>query len=130
MFGWLFRKTLTLDKHVTHLHFDGEAVWMVAKGVETKRFRWDDVVSVFSYKVDCYSCDLIYVAFTLTSGVHVRVHEEMEGYESLIAEMQRRCTGYRKDWWRAVAIPAFEENLTIVWKRKEQGVGGGAGASP
>lgn len=117
MFGWLRRSKPLREQLPTAVLMDGEHVRVMAGEVEIRRFRWDHVEFVFAYKQDCFGVDRIWVAFGLGESECVGVHEEADGYGPLIEEMQRLCTGYRVDWWNAVAFPAFEENLTLVWKR-------------
>ncbi|MEK6702968.1 MAG: hypothetical protein AABZ53_11945 [Planctomycetota bacterium] len=117
MFAWLRRKkdTKPLPTSVT---IEGERVRVFAEGVEIESFVWDQVELVAAWKQDCWGMDRIWVGFDCTDAEElVCVHEEMEGYQALIDQMQSRCTGHLADWWSKVAFPAFVKNLTVVWRR-------------
>lgn len=101
----------------TRAEWDAEVVRVFAAEIEVERFRWADLAGVYAFKQDCWGIDRIWVAFDATGLTEPSlVHEAMDGYAALIAEMQRRCTGFRPDWWTAVALPAFAENFTIIWQ--------------
>lgn len=83
-------------------------------------FRWAALSGVFAWKVDLGGFDLVCLGCTHDGADElVRMHEDMEGFMDFVEEMQRRCPGYRSDWYTVVAFPAFEENLTLVWRRGE-----------
>lgn len=118
MFEW-FKKSASepLQPLPTRVEWDAELVRVFAGEIETKRFRWADLTCIYAFKQDCCGFDRIWVAFDATGLTEPSlVHEAMDGYAALIAEMQRRCTGFRPDWWTAVALPAFAENFTIIWQ--------------
>lgn len=122
MFGWLRRKQDTKPL-ATSVMLDGERVRLLAQGVETESFGWDEIETVRAWKQDCFGVDRIWVAF-IPADIEacVCVNEETEGYQALIDEMQRRCEGYLADWWSKVAFPAFAENHTVIWRRSNGAV--------
>src|SRR5438477_6317975 len=116
MFG-LFRKRKKKPLP-TRVARDGETVRVFVDTQEIESFVWRDVASVRAWKQDCWGVDRVWLGFDiLESGEPVCLHEEMEGYQEVVAEMQRRCPGYRQDWWHVAAFPAFAPNHTLVWEK-------------
>jgi hypothetical protein len=60
---------------------------------------------------DLICCDI----FTADGAVRT-VHEEMPGFEGLIATFEQ-LSGFAVDWRDKVIKPAFVENRTVVYKR-------------
>jgi hypothetical protein len=118
MFG-ILRKNQ--DKPMpTRVALQGDMVSVFAGPTLIESFAWSDLVSVRAWKQDCWGVDRIWIGFDARANSDaICVHEEMEGYQGLVAEMQRRCPGFREDWWNAVAFPAFAQNHTIVWERPQ-----------
>jgi hypothetical protein len=89
-------------------------------GDEVIRLKWDQVANVFAYKRDLYSVDQICFVIECTDlGIEVR--EGDEGYESLIAQMQRNIPGFpaQDQWWEGVALPPFAPNWTKIYSREK-----------
>jgi hypothetical protein len=81
---------------------------------------WDEVSVVFAYKQDCFAVDRIWIAIADQSDkIRVEVNEDDAGYQALIAELPRRLPGCPApdEWFTKVAIPAFETNLTELFRR-------------
>jgi hypothetical protein len=117
MFGFC-RKQKHPKPLPTRATMEGDTVSVFAGNDLIESFRWPDLVSVRAWKQDCWGTDRIWLGFDLRENDEsVCVHEEMEGYKDLVAEMQRRCEAYRADWWNAVAFPAFAQNHTWVWEQ-------------
>jgi hypothetical protein len=81
-------------------------------------FRWSEVQRVVGYKADIFAYDLICIAFELSDRA-VEIHEEMEGYNAVVAELPARFPGMTEDWWSSVAFPAFATNLTPIWQKQQ-----------
>ena len=118
MFGWFKDPASKPPQPLpTRVQWDAEAVRVFAGELETERFRWADLTGVYAFKQDCCGFDRIWVAFEATGLTKPSlVHEETHGFAAFLAEMERRCAGSRTDWWSAVALPAFAENVTIIWQ--------------
>lgn len=130
MFGWLRRLLVPKDPLPTRVVLEGDTVTVFAQDTAIESFRWSEVSMVSAYKQDCFAVDRIWMAFDLPGdAAPVCVHEECQGWDELVEQMQQRCAGYRADWWSTVAVPAFETNFTVIWKRAEEGQQG-TGESP
>ena len=89
-------------------------------GDEVIRLGWGQVANVFAYKRDLYSVDQIcFVIECAEFGIEVR--EGDEGYESVIAQMERKIPGFpaRDQWWETVALPPFATNWTKIYSREK-----------
>lgn len=120
MFCWFSRKKPNTKPLPTSVRLDGEAVRVFANAQEIDSFRWEELEWIRAFKQDCFGVDRIWLMFDKTGcDEPVCIHEEVEGYEALIAEMQRRCAGNGLDeeWWKKVAFPAFRVNHTVVWRQ-------------
>jgi hypothetical protein len=84
-----------------------------------ERLRWDEIDAVLAYKRDCFSIDQIRVALIDRNGmVRMDISEEDGGYRALIEELPRRLAGCltQDQWFQRVAIPAFETNMTELYR--------------
>ena len=115
---WWRRSSKSTPKPLpTSVTLEGEQVRVFAKGVEIEKFCWDELESVRVWKQDCFGVDRIWIGFDLKGcDAPVCVHEEMEGYDTLIEQMQGRCADFDAEWWSRVAFPAFELNHHVVWQ--------------
>ncbi|MEQ8843394.1 MAG: hypothetical protein RIB58_00960 [Phycisphaerales bacterium] len=86
-------------------------------GKDFTTFEWRSVVRIEAFKIDLYTVDCIAIEFTLDDGVRVCMHEDFEGFTSLVKEIERVFDGIPDEWWTTVAFPAFEENRTLLWAR-------------
>lgn len=77
---------------------------------------WHEVREIVAYKEDCFGVDSICIGFRISdSDNYLRVFEETEGYEEMLAELERRFPDIRKNWFNEVAFPAFVPNWTTIW---------------
>ena len=87
---------------------------------EVIQSTWDQVTSVFVYKLDLYSFDQICFVIECTD-FRVEVREGDEGYESLIAQMQNNIPGFpaQDQWWETVRLPPFATNRAKIYGREK-----------
>jgi hypothetical protein len=91
----------------------------VDREVQT-RVVWAEVTAVFAYKQDCFAVDRIWIAIAdQHDRVRVELNEDDVGYQALIDELPKRLPGCPSpdEWFTRVAIPAFETNLTVLFRR-------------
>ena len=94
------------------LNSDG---FVVVDEAERIAIEWKEVIEIFAFKLDLLSCDTIRLGFRVTNtDEFYEVDEDWSGYKALVAETENRFE-VAEDWWRAVAFPAFAENLTTIW---------------
>ena len=82
--------------------------------------HWSDVKEVFAFKRDLFAVDLICIGFRVSDdGEYWEIDEEMCGYKSIVAAMEKVFAGLDPDWWEKVAFPPFETNLVTLWGQKK-----------
>ncbi|MFT3683723.1 MAG: hypothetical protein QM783_02155 [Phycisphaerales bacterium] len=106
----------------TRVELIGDTVAVFARKVRFESFTWGSVESVRAWKQDCFGVDRIWIGFDVPGREEpVCVHEECEGYQELLAEIEKRCPGSTPEWLRTVMFPAFATNHTLVWERPPRG---------
>src|SRR5688572_9314442 len=86
---------------------DAELLWQC---------EWNEVREIVAWKEDVFAYDLICIGLRISNEPnYLRVHEEADGWEELIEELERRYGVGMGDWWTQVAFPAFKENWTVLW---------------
>ena len=88
---------------------------------DSSSLAWNKVVSVKAFKRDLFAVDQICLEFELKDGGALEIHEEMQGWKSLVSKLPDYLPGCKsiEEWFQAVAFPAFELNLTTIFERGE-----------
>ncbi len=87
----------------------------------TEELKWSEVKRVFTYKVDCFTYDMIWLAFERggrDEALHVR--EEAEGFQDLMSAMGKALPQVDPEWYFNIMQPPFAENLTVLFERKAE----------
>ena len=81
--------------------------------------KWLTVVSIFAFKRDLYSVDLICLCLNLNDNTAVEIAEDMNGWEALVTKLPEYLPGCKRfeEWFEVVAIPAFKPNITEIYQR-------------
>jgi hypothetical protein len=93
------------------IHVSGVSGLFRRKSFEKKlQFRWAEVTRACVFKRDCFSVDLICLAFELNGAQATEVNEDMAGWPALIEALPVYLPGAlpQQEWWDKVMIPAFE----------------------
>jgi hypothetical protein len=93
-----------------------EAMW---ENGRTEAMNWSEVDRIFTYKVDCFTYDMIWLAFERRGhdeALHIR--EETEGFQNLMSALGKAFPELSAEWYVNVMHPAFVENLTVLFERK------------
>jgi hypothetical protein len=93
-----------------------EAIWEDGR---TEAMKWSEVDRIFTYKVDCFTYDMIWLAFERrgqSEALHIR--EETEGFQNLMSALGKAFPELNAEWYANVMQPAFAENLTVLFERK------------
>ena len=83
----------------------------------TEELKWSEVKRVFTYKVDCYTYDMIWLAFERSGrdgALHIR--EEVEGFQDLMSAMGKALPQIDPEWYFNVMQPPFAENLRVLFE--------------
>ena len=83
-------------------------------------FLWRDVLRIDAFKRDLYTVDVICLAFVLSDDTEVEIDEDMKGFPSLVQKLPEYVPGCQTwdQWFRPVAVPAFELNLTTIYQKE------------
>ncbi len=85
---------------------------------DSSELPWSEVEEVHAYKRDLFATDLICLGFKKSGREEYHeIHEERAGYHDLLKVLPSRLPKFALDWIFAVAVPAFEANHQIIWKR-------------
>jgi hypothetical protein len=84
--------------------------------------RWRDVIRVDVFKRDLYVVDQICLALVDNETSEVEINEEMDGWLSLVQQLPEYLPGCQTfgEWYQPVAIPAFEQNLKVIYERGKE----------
>ena len=103
-------------KEMRQVVCDESGFTVVEHGKTVARVAWSEVLEVFAYKEDRFTTDDICLGFRVhEDGTFWMVSEDFIGYKELLAELERRFSGIRTDWFAEVAFPAFVLNRTTLW---------------
>ena len=84
----------------------------------TASMRWEDVLAVRAFKLDCYGYDTIYFAVESTvDGAGFLMSEDHIQFKELVSAFEARLTGFDREWFNRVAFPAFERCETVLYLR-------------
>lgn len=130
MFRWLQKLKDARRVDPDRIVIDGESACRLVRGDVRASFRWGEVVAIHAWKEDLFAVDLICMGFEVLEQEHwIRLHEEMDGYQSLVEGLVRRYPDLEEGWWSKVAFPAFVPNQRVIWQRGP-GASGSSAARP
>ena len=110
------RKALKQAPEAHQVVCDDAGFTVVEDGKTLARVLWPEILEIFAYKEDRGTCDDICLGFRVSDdGAFWMVSEEFIGYKNMVAELERRFSGIRTDWFADVAFPAFAQNRTTLW---------------
>jgi hypothetical protein len=87
----------------------------------SEELKWSEVERIFTYKVDCYAYDMIWLTFERgghDGALHIR--EEAEGFQDLMSAMSKALPEINPEWYFNVMQPPFAENLTVLFERETE----------
>jgi hypothetical protein len=84
-----------------------------------RSLTWQQVNSITAFKRDLWAVDQICLGIDLLDGSAIQLDEEMNGWDSLVHKLPEYLPGCKSfgEWFGRVAFPAFELNLTPIFKR-------------
>ncbi len=112
----------TIERTIVHHNATGFAVDEAHRRAVTRRAEgeWRDVTNAMAWKCDLLVTDRIHLALWLRDGRCIELHEEMEGWPSLLEQLPAylpRCRAMTT-WWSEVVAPPFAANPTVVYNRE------------
>ena len=98
------------------IRYDDAGFDVVAEEGVTIQITWDYVAEIVVFKRDLFSIDEICFGFRCRGrDDYQSVGEEDLAFSAFQVAVERRFSGIRKDWFQEVAVPAFQENWTVIW---------------
>lgn len=95
--------------------------WLRGKsGANVSFMAWREVERVFVYKQDDFTVDRICMTFVSSGGGKVlEINERMRGWQYQIEDLPEHLPGCKPfhEWFMDVAFPAFEMNMTEIYKK-------------
>ena len=92
------------------------AIWLDEHVEEQK---WSEVERIITYKVDCYTHDMIWLAFERRGyDEAIQIPEEAEGFADLMAALGKAFPEIDPQWYFTVMQPPFAENFTVLYRRR------------
>ncbi len=82
--------------------------------------KWANVKEIVAYKWDLFAYDEICIAFRLSDDDEswLEISERYHGFDDARCAMEEHFAPLPENWFSAVALPAFEENRTSIWRRE------------
>lgn len=84
---------------------------------ERKTIKWADISLIKAYKIDQYTVDGIVIEIHLAE-TFISINDQTPGYMKFMDTASNKLANFKKDWFRVVAFPAFETNLTTIYGRQ------------
>jgi hypothetical protein len=102
-----------------HWNENGLAVSNADSTQPSALLEWAEVDAVLGYKRDLYTMDMICLGFVTHRGT-IEVHEEMNGWTSLVEELPSLLPGMHpfSQWWESVAKPPFAPSVKTLYERR------------
>jgi len=96
---------------------DEIGVFTIRDNNKTLLLKWEQVILIAVYKKDEFATDLICIEYGLVENTLVTIHEELEGYDSVVQRMHLRFEGIEKDWYSKIVLPPFERNYRVIYEK-------------
>ena len=84
----------------------------------TREIKWSEIERIYTYKVDCFGYDVIWLAFEVPEQDELHIPEDAKGFEILTAAMNESTPTINSEWYFEVMQPPFAENLTLLFERR------------
>lgn len=114
-------KAVSKDFRKRSVELDDKGVRVYREQALVGDVLWSEIVRIDAHKEDLFVVDMIVLTLTTGDGRFVQVDDEMVGFSIFNEEMPRRFPGMR-EWFMAVAFPAFERNEMTIWEKKPDAV--------
>ena len=86
----------------------------------SKTYKWDEIKTVFAYKIDLITEDEICIdVYTLDSNKFT-ISESTWGWFQFISRLSENIKAIQIDWYINITNPAFEKNLTLLYDKKNR----------
>jgi hypothetical protein len=79
--------------------------------------KWEEINSMFAYKVDQYVVDTIVLEVFCTGNLQFTITEETHGWFQFTQRSKKALPSIAPAWDVEIAVPAFETKFTLVYDR-------------
>jgi hypothetical protein len=87
------------------------------KSGDTYDVNWSDIETILAYKIDLYTFDSICLEVFFNEEKAFRITEETDGWYKFLEKISETFPQIKKGWEFEIIVPAFKENLTIIFDR-------------
>ncbi len=117
-----FEKMSDTPKENHPMYQDGiftysEFSFTVRLEAEILTIRWDEISLIRAYKIDQLAYDCIVIEIHLRE-MFFTINDETAGHMKFMDTASENLPGFKEDWFFVVAFPAFETNLTTIYKKQ------------
>jgi hypothetical protein len=106
------------EPRVTHVQVFEDGFKATSDDGVTREIKWSEIERIYTYKVDCFGYDVIWLAFEVPEQEELDIPEDAKGFEILTAAMNESKPTINSEWYFEVMQPPFAENLTLLFERK------------
>jgi hypothetical protein len=84
-----------------------------------EKVYWQEIKAIYTYKVDCYGYDTIWLAFEREEKEEVQVPEDAKPFGDFMTAVNQAFPNLNARWYFDVMLPVFAENLTVLFEREK-----------
>jgi hypothetical protein len=114
----LFSRQPNREARVIHVQLSDDGFAVTKDSGDAESTTWSEIERIYTYKVDCWAYDMIWLAFERQGRVELHIPEDAEGFDSLRAAVNDSFPDLNSEWYFGVMQPPFAENLTVLFRRK------------
>lgn len=96
------------------LTVENDEIVLSEGGVPQHRWAISDIVEIAAYKRDEVVTDLICFELRMADGSFWTLHEEIAGFDDVVAALER-LPGFFVGWREKLVLPPFDRNWMVVW---------------
>ena len=96
------------------LTVDENAIVLSDHSLSQHRRAISDIVEIAAYKRDEVVTDLICFELRMADGSFWTLHEEIAGFDDVVAAFER-LPGFFVGWREKLVLPPFDRNWMVVW---------------
>ena len=114
----IFERAFRQKEEKLRLEVSADEVTLFSDDREVWQFRWDAVTRIDTYKRDLLTTDMICLDFFVGSRqLTYPVHDEMQGFGVVCAQLRRHFPSVEEDWLPQVTLPPFATNHKVLYEQ-------------
>ena len=111
------RKRRPVVPRVCNVQISNDSFLAIALDQSEQRIAWSDVDRIFTYQIDCFIYDRVWLDFELRCGDWIQIPEDSKGFDDLASAVVERFPGVSPRWFFEVTRTAFVLNFTVLYER-------------